>query len=108
MEMYYTIRVVVSNFLDGDVFVNEETIFQTFCRIQINSFMVTDPNGVDVGLALYPRAARLDHSCIPELQYLFSNREIILYGYDSSIHSTAPRINYYECMTTTEESKLIC
>ncbi|KAH8850534.1 Histone-lysine N-methyltransferase SMYD3 [Schistosoma japonicum] len=103
MEMYYTIRVVVSNFLDGDVFVNEETIFQTFCRIQINSFMVTDPNGVDVGLALYPRAARLDHSCIPELQYLFSNREIILYGYDSSIHSTAPRINYYECMTTTEE-----
>uniref|UniRef100_A0A5K4F2E8 Histone-lysine N-methyltransferase SMYD3 n=1 Tax=Schistosoma mansoni TaxID=6183 RepID=A0A5K4F2E8_SCHMA len=103
MEKYHTIRLTLWDFLGGEVFANEETIFQIFCKIQINGFMITDPNGVDVGPALFLRAARLDHSCVPELQYVFSNRQLILCRYASSVCSAPPHISYCDCMTTTEE-----
>ncbi|CAH8297138.1 unnamed protein product [Schistosoma turkestanicum] len=84
MEKYHTMRLTLQDFLDGEIPVNEETIFQTFCRIQINSFMYTDQDGVDVGPALFLRTARLDHSCVPDMHYVFWNRRIVLCKYSSS------------------------
>ncbi|CAH8443190.1 unnamed protein product [Schistosoma bovis] len=103
MEKYHTMRLTLWDFLGGEVLANEGTLFQIFCKIQINGFMITDPNGVDVGPALFLKAARLDHSCVPELQYVFSNRQIILCRYSSSVCSASPHISYCDCMTTTEE-----
>ncbi|CAH8458536.1 unnamed protein product [Heterobilharzia americana] len=102
MEAYHAIRMTLSEFSAERLPVDEEAIFRIFCRIQINSFMVTDVNGTDVGPALYLRAARLDHSCVPDLQYIFSDREIVLCKYSPDMNSS-PRINYYDYMTTTEE-----
>lgn len=115
MEKYHTMRLTLWDFLGGEVLANEGTLFQIFCKviwisflycpkIQINGFMITDPNGVDVGPALFlklvfrlnyitNRAARLDHSCVPELQYVFSNRQIILCRYSSSVCSASVSID---------------
>ncbi|CAH8479878.1 unnamed protein product [Schistosoma margrebowiei] len=103
MEKYHTMRLTLWEFLGGEVFANEGTLFQIFCKIQINGFMITDPDGVDVGPALFLKAARLDHSCVPDLQYVFSNRQIVLCRYPSSTCSASPHISYCDCMTTTEE-----
>nr|CAH8831722.1 unnamed protein product [Trichobilharzia regenti] len=103
MEVYHTFRMTLFEFSEGKLPLSEEAIFQLFCRIKINSFMITDANGADVGLALYLRAARLDHSCIPDVQYIFCNQKIVMCRYSTSSLSIKPRINYYDCMTTTEE-----
>ncbi|CAH8297137.1 unnamed protein product [Schistosoma turkestanicum] len=105
MEKYHTMRLTLQDFLDGEIPVNEETIFQTFCRIQINSFMYTDQDGVDVGPALFLRTARLDHSCVPDMHYVFWNRRIVLCKYSSSTCSLLPHISYCDCMATTEERR---
>ncbi|VDP32757.1 unnamed protein product [Schistosoma margrebowiei] len=103
MEKYHTMRLTLWEFLGGEVFANEGTLFQIFCKviwisflycpkIQINGFMITDPDVFRLNY-ITNRAARLDHSCVPDLQYVFSNRQIVLCRYPSSTCSASVSID---------------
>jgi len=53
-------------------------LFETYCRILINSTEITDCLGNSVGTGLYLGLSAVDHSCTPNVNVVFSNTEVEL------------------------------
>ena len=59
----------------GDMFpVND--LFETFCRIVINSTEITDAMGGVIGTGLYLGLSAVDHSCVPNVNVVF-NKDVV-------------------------------
>ena len=61
----------------GDMFPVSE-LFETFCRIVINSTEVTDAMGSVIGTGLYLGLSAVDHSCVPNVNVVFSKDQVEL------------------------------
>jgi len=53
-------------------------LFETYCRILINSTEITDCLGNSVGTGLYLGLSAVDHSCTPNVNVVFSHTEVEL------------------------------
>lgn len=79
--------LVLSN---NKIDISNEEFAKIFCKVQINSFDITDSNGNEIGVALYKkfvyflllliaffhRSAKFDHSCNPNALITFFGKEI--------------------------------
>ncbi|THD18523.1 hypothetical protein D915_010893 [Fasciola hepatica] len=70
----------IASFTGGTLPLPECELFSLLCRIRINSFVITDQWGADLGAGLFLQAARLDHSCKPNIEYMFRGKEIICFA----------------------------
>jgi len=61
----------------GDMY-SPDHLFETYCKILINSTEITDCMGNIVGTGLYLGMSAVDHSCSPNVNVVFSGTEIEL------------------------------
>jgi len=61
----------------GDLFL-ADNLFETYCRILINSVEITDCMGSSIGTGLYLGLTAVDHSCTPNVNVIFSNTDVEL------------------------------
>eukprot|EP00092_Neocalanus_flemingeri_P022870 GFUD01024797.1.p1 GENE.GFUD01024797.1~~GFUD01024797.1.p1 ORF type:complete len:425 (+),score=95.45 GFUD01024797.1:73-1347(+) len=61
----------------GDLFTADH-LFETYCRVLINSTEITDCMGNSVGTGLYLGLSAVDHSCVPNVNVVFTNTEVEL------------------------------
>eukprot|EP00090_Calanus_glacialis_P028644 TRINITY_DN45983_c0_g1_i1.p1 TRINITY_DN45983_c0_g1~~TRINITY_DN45983_c0_g1_i1.p1 ORF type:complete len:452 (-),score=114.09 TRINITY_DN45983_c0_g1_i1:81-1355(-) len=61
----------------GDLF-SPEHLFETYCKILINSTEISDCMGTSVGTGLYLGMSAVDHSCTPNVNAVFSGTEVEL------------------------------
>jgi len=79
----------------GDMFTSD-TVFQTYCKVIINSTEITDVMGNTIGTGLFLGLSAVDHSCQPNANVVFSGTRVILRAM-TSIPSpvwSSVRINY--------------
>ncbi|KAA0189300.1 hypothetical protein FBUS_10645 [Fasciolopsis buskii] len=79
----------------------ERELFSLFCRIRINSFVITDQWGADLAAGLFLQAAHLDHACKPNLEYIFRGKEIVCLAVEGITDRSEARINYGDPLSTT-------
>jgi len=71
-------------------------LFETYCRILINSTEITDCMGNVIGTGIYLGLSAVDHSCRPNVNVLFNGKTVELIALDN-IQSPAfqfTRVNY--------------
>jgi len=66
----------------GDLFPAEH-LFETYCKILINSTEITDCMGNTVGTGLYLGLSVVDHSCTPNVNVVFRGTEVELRALDT-------------------------
>ncbi|VDP93566.1 unnamed protein product, partial [Echinostoma caproni] len=76
----------IASFTGGNLPLSERELFILFCQIRINSFVITDHHGADLALGIFLEAARLDHSCKPNVEYLFSGKYILCLALENITH----------------------
>merc|ERR1711872_983805 len=66
----------------GDLFPADH-VFETYCKILINSTEITDCMGNTIGTGLYLGLSKVDHSCIPNVNCIFNGTVVELRSLDT-------------------------
>ncbi|VUZ48863.1 unnamed protein product [Hymenolepis diminuta] len=98
MEQFYMMFLVFSN---DQIRISKEDFVQIFCKLQINSFDLTDAQGNEIGVALYKKSARFDHSCCPNAIVTFIGKEIKVIASEDISDSSKVRISYLNLLRPT-------
>ncbi|KAM7535609.1 hypothetical protein Aperf_G00000092973 [Anoplocephala perfoliata] len=98
MEHFYVMLMVLSN---NQINISEEEFFQIFGKVRINAFDLTNPQGNEIGVALYRRSAKFDHSCIPNAIVTFLGKEIRIIASEDIPDASEVRISYLDLLRPT-------
>ncbi|CAL8078325.1 unnamed protein product [Calicophoron daubneyi] len=105
MSTFSVVLCTLSKFLSNALPTSESEIFRLYCQIQINCFTITDRNGYQIAPAIFLNAARLDHSCCPNSEYIFKERRLICLAVDEIPNITEARVNYVDPIASTEQRR---
>ncbi|TGZ59745.1 hypothetical protein CRM22_008920 [Opisthorchis felineus] len=102
---FSTVLQTISQFFCQRLPVPESSIFDLYCQLKINSFMITDSSGVPIGPGIFRRASRFDHSCHPNLEYIFQGKNLICLPVLPISTPEEARINYVDPLATREQRR---
>ncbi|KAF6778427.1 hypothetical protein AHF37_01710 [Paragonimus kellicotti] len=105
MAAFEVVLKTVSQFLCCRLPISESELFKLYCQIQINSFMITDATGADLAPGIFKKAVCLDHSCFPNLEYIFQGRNIICIPVNKAVLPNEARINYVDQLASTAQRR---
>ncbi|KAA3682269.1 SET and MYND domain-containing protein [Paragonimus westermani] len=105
MAAFEIVLKTISEFLCCRLPISESEIFKLYCQIQINSFMITDATGADLAPGVFKKAASLDHSCFPNLEYIFQGRNIVCISLNKTVLPNEARINYVDPLASTAQRR---
>ncbi|KAF7261025.1 hypothetical protein EG68_01568 [Paragonimus skrjabini miyazakii] len=105
MAAFEVVLKTTSQFLCGRLPISESELFKLYCQIQINSFMITDATGADLAPGIFKKAACLDHSCFPNLEYIFQGRNIVCIPVNKAVLPNEARINYVDQLASTAQRR---
>ncbi|KAF5399630.1 hypothetical protein PHET_06846 [Paragonimus heterotremus] len=105
MAGFEVVLKTVSQFLCCRLPISESELFKLYCQIQINSFMITDATGADLAPGIFKKAACLDHSCFPNLEYIFQGRNIVCIPVNKAVFPNEARINYVDQLASTAQRR---
>ena len=90
----------------GDMFAVSD-IFETFCRIVINSTEITDAMGAVIGTGLYLGLSAVDHSCVPNVNVVFNKNKVELRALKDIPAPVWPsvRVSYLNIVLPTSKRK---
>ncbi|KAL5109163.1 N-lysine methyltransferase SMYD2-A [Taenia crassiceps] len=100
MEQAYAMLMAFSN---KSVNVSKLHFFRLFGRIKINAFHLTNDFGDAIGVALFERSAKLDHSCIPNADFSFVGKRINVIASDEILDASQIRISYVDVLMSTKK-----
>lgn len=97
---YIAIAHVIKNYLILSNNPPSNQIFEIFCKVLINAFVVTDACLREIGLAVYLGFSVLDHSCNPDAVIIFHGAKAILRSLkkDITVYSDKLRIPYCDVL----------
>ncbi|VIO89357.1 MYND finger family protein [Brugia malayi] len=100
---FMSIAYVIKDYLPSDEMPSSTEIFNIFCRIIINTMVITDSCLTRTGIGVYLGLSALDHSCKPDAFVIFSGTKAILRSLNKNIkeYNNNLRIPYCDLLELT-------
>lgn len=95
MEQAYAMLMVFSN---QNISISKSCFFRLFGRVKINAFHLTSECGDEIGVALFERSSKLDHSCLPNADFAFVGKRIKVIATDEILDASQIRISYVDLL----------
>ncbi|VDM25184.1 unnamed protein product [Hydatigera taeniaeformis] len=102
MEQAYAMLVMFSN---KNLCVSKPYFFRLFGKAKINAFQLTNESGDEIGVALFERSAKLDHSCSPNADFAFIGKRIKVIASEEILDVSQIRISYVDLLASMKKRR---
>uniref|UniRef100_A0A5K3F7Z9 MYND-type domain-containing protein n=1 Tax=Mesocestoides corti TaxID=53468 RepID=A0A5K3F7Z9_MESCO len=99
MEQAYGMLMVFSN---KTIDISKENFYRLFGMVKVNAFHLTNECGNEIGIALFRRSSKVDHSCMPNADFAFIGKQIKIIACDRIVDQSEIRISYVDALMSTK------
>ncbi|CAG8608811.1 15820_t:CDS:10 [Funneliformis caledonium] len=105
IETFAQISMVIRDCVPKDALLSASELIELFCRFTENSFSILDGEMIPNGVAVYPNASLINHSCRPNCIIVFEKSKMMVRCIEPIVIGQEITINYTDLSQSGEERR---